>query len=843
MAFPLLDRLPPKDDVTADTLLDGFLDYASEIGLELYAAQEEAILEIFSGNHVILATPTGSGKSLVALAAHYRSLARGEVSFYTAPIKALVSEKFFDLCRVFGPDHVGMMTGDASVNTDAPIICCTAEILSHLSLRQGGRTDVAQVVMDEFHYYADRDRGVAWQVPLLTLPQCTFLLMSATLGDTSFFEEALTARDGRPTALVKSAERPVPLDYEYRSTPLHETIEELLESGRVPVYIVHFTQRGAAEQAQNLMSVDFLSKEEKRAIKDELAGFRFDSPEGKELKRFVHHGVGLHHAGLLPKYRRMVEKLAQKGYLKLICGTDTLGVGVNVPIRTVLLTQLYKYDGVSTRVLKVREFQQVAGRAGRRGYDTAGTVVAQAPEHAVENLSLERKAAGDPKKLRKLKRRKPPERGYAAYDEGTFRRLIEGEPERLASSFEVSHAMLLHMLERRGNGCLAIKDLIRGSHESKKQKRAHGRRAIAMFRSLLEAEVVEILGEPDDHGRYVQIHADLQKDFSLNHALSLYVVEALEVLDPADPDYAVDVLTFVEATLETPRVVVMKQVDKLKTTAVNKMKADRVEYDDRMAALEKIEAPQPKREVLWETFDAYRKHHPWVGDNVRPKSIARDMYEMAASFSVYVKEYGLARSEGVLLRYLTDAYKALVQTVPDAAKNDDVRDLEDWLGAVVRQVDSSLIDEWERMRHPEEAAAAEASGEVEEKSDDITTDARAFDLLIRNEAFRFVRHLALGQFDRAAAALDQPTGDRWTTERLEEALGPYFEEHEAIRLDQEARSKKNVLVTASPDGWSVDQVLLDPEDHRDYRARFFVDRERSRDEQRPVLRLDGLGAI
>jgi len=841
MGFPLFDRLPPKDAVSPDALLEGFLDYASEIGVELYPAQEEAILELFSGNNVILATPTGSGKSLVALAAHYRSLARGEVSFYTAPIKALVSEKFFDLCRAFGPDDVGMMTGDASVNTDAPIVCCTAEILAHLALRQGERADVAQVVMDEFHYYADRDRGVAWQVPLLALPHCSFLLMSATLGDTSFFEGELKEQTGRDTALVSSADRPVPLDYDYREMPLHETITELLESGRTPIYIVHFTQRGAAEQAQNLMSIDFLSKDEKHAIKAELAGFRFDSPEGKELKRFVHHGVGLHHAGLLPKYRRMVEKLAQKGHLKLICGTDTLGVGVNIPIRTVLLTRLYKYDGEKTRVLSVREFQQVAGRAGRRGFDTEGSVVAQAPEHVVENRSMERKASGDAKKLKKLKRKKAPDRGYAHYDQGTFDRLVSGTPETLSSSFSVSHAMLLHMLERRGDGCAAIKSLIRGSHESKKQKRAHGRKAIGMFRSLVAAEVVEMLDAPDENGRRVHIHADLQEDFSLNHALSLYLVEALGVLDPEDPDYPVDVLSFVEATLETPRVVILKQVDKLKTDAVNEMKARRVEYDERMAALELIEAAKPKKELLWETFDAYRKHHPWIGDNVRPKSIARDMYEKAASFSEYVKEYGLARSEGVLLRYLTDAYKSLVQNVPDTAKTDEVRDLQEWLGAVVRQVDSSLLDEWERLRHPEEidAVAPEPAAPAD---DDITRDHRAFGILIRNEVFRFVRCLALGQLGRGAEMLEQPSDDRWDAARLEEAMAPFYAEHDRLRIDQEARSKKNITIDRSDDGWRVDQVLLDPEDNRDYRVRFVLDQARCSEEQRPVLRLSSLGA-
>jgi superfamily II DNA/RNA helicase len=842
--YPLIRRLPGKDEATPDALLEGFLDYADERGLSLYPAQEEAILEIFSGNNVILATPTGSGKSLVALAACYRSLARREVAFYTAPIKALVSEKFFDMCRAFGPDDVGMMTGDASVNADAPIICCTAEILANLALREGVKADVAQVVMDEFHYYADRERGVAWQIPLLTLPQSSFLLMSATLGDTRFFEEELTKHTKRTTVLVKSDERPVPLDYEYRETPLHETISDLLEKRRAPVYIVHFTQRAAAEQAQSLMSIDFLSKEEKQAIKEELYGFRFDSPQGKELKRFVHHGVGLHHAGLLPKYRLMVEKLAQKGYLKLICGTDTLGVGVNVPIRTVLFTQLYKYDGEKTRVLSVRDFKQIAGRAGRRGFDELGTVVAQAPEHVIENKMMEAKAGGDAKKLRKLVRRKPPDRGYSHYEKSTFERLVAGEPERLVSSFDVSHALLLQMLEREGNGCAAIKQLVRDSHESPHMKRVHGRKAIALFRSLVGAEIVTMLREPDEDGRVVRVHADLQEDFSLNHALSLYVVSAVAELDREAPDYALDVLTIVEATLESPRAILLRQVDKLKGEAVAEMKAAGMEYEERMEELEKIEPPKPRKEFVYETFNAFAAKHPWVGENVRPKSIARDMYEMAATFNEYVKEYGLERVEGVLLRYLSDAYKALVQNVPETAKTDEVYDVSEWLGAVIKQVDSSLLEEWERLKDPEAVRQAVEEGvrRPAEAEREITSDERAFTVLLRNDLFRFVQHVARRRFEDACAMVERDgEGGEWTAERLAEAIAPFFDEHGSPRTDPAARAPKNTRIERAADAWIVEQTLLDPEEHAEWRAKLRVDLEKSRREQRPVLELLALG--
>lgn len=821
-------------DVDADALLMHFLEYVSSEGIELYPAQEEAVMELFVGNNVILNTPTGSGKSLVALASHFRSVALGERSFYTAPIKALVSEKFFDLCRILGAKRVGMMTGDATVNRDAPVVCCTAEILSNLALREGEHAEVDSVVMDEFHYYSDRDRGVAWQVPLLTLPQSKFLLMSATLGDTTVFEKTVTELTGVTTTLVKSTERPVPLDFEYAEQTLHNTVTDLLEDGRAPIYVVHFAQRAATEQAQSFMSIDFLSKEEKRVLKDELSGIRFDTPFGKELRKFLHHGIGVHHAGMLPRYRRLVERLAQQGLLRVICGTDTLGVGVNVPIRTVLFTKLCKYDGEKTKVLTVRDFKQIAGRAGRRGYDTMGSVVAQAPEHAIENKKLRAKAGDDPKKLRKLKMRQPPERGYAHWDADTFTRLQQSPPEPLGSRFTVSNAMILNLFEREDNGCLALRKLIRSSHEGPTAKRRHARQAIAMIRSLRDAGVVELSTEGP------RVHEDFQSDFSLNHALSLYVVEAVDVLDPDDAAYALDVLTLVEATLEDPMAVLYRQTDSLKSRALAEMKAEGMEYDERMEALEKIEYPKPNEEFLFATFDIFAGRHPWVGNDIlRPKSIARDMYELGMTFVEYVKEYGLQRSEGVLLRYLTDSYKALVQTVPESAKSDALYDLTDWLGLSVRYVDASLLDEWEQLQHPmAEVEAPEVA--VTDEPPDVTHDVRGFTTMVRNAMWRVVRALSFRQEDRAAETLAEYGDDTWGAERLQDAMAAYWSEYDAIDIGPDARSHAQIVLDRHADHWDFTQVLVDPRGDRGWRLVARVDLAKSREAGAPRLTLDRL---
>ncbi len=489
--WTLAQRVP--ETVDEDSLYETFTGWATERGLTLYPAQDEALLELVSGSHVVLSTPTGSGKSLVAVGAHFAALATGRRSVYTAPLKALVSEKFFALVEVFGAENVGMATGDASVNAGAPIVCCTAEVLANQALREGAGADVGLVVMDEFHFYGDPERGWAWQVPLVELPQAQFLLMSATLGDVTPFLADLERRTGVPAAEVTGVERPVPLTFEYCVEPLHEQLEELLATGRAPVYVVHFTQAAAIERAQALMSVNLCTREEKDAIADAIGAFRFRTGFGGTLSRLVRHGIGVHHAGMLPGYRRLVEQLAQQGLLKVVCGTDTLGVGINVPIRTVLLTGLAKYDGSRTRHLQAREFHQIAGRAGRAGYDTSGTVVVMAPEHDIENARRVKKAGDDPKKLKRVEKKKPAE-GTVNWGEPTFQRLLTAEPEPLQSRFRVTSGMLLNLVQRPGNAFAHARHLLLDNHEPRARQRAHVRRAIALFRSLEAAGVVERFG-------------------------------------------------------------------------------------------------------------------------------------------------------------------------------------------------------------------------------------------------------------------------------------------------------------------------------------------------------------
>jgi len=838
---PLAALLPPPGEtLAADAVLDRFVGWVAGTGLSLYPHQEEAILHLLEDEHLVLATPTGSGKSLVATFLHFQAMAGGKRSFYTCPIKALVNEKFFDLCRLFGPENVGMMTGDAAVNRDAPIVCCTAEILMNLSVREADpRVDA--VVMDEFHYYGDRERGVAWQVPLLVLERTRFLLMSATLGDTRDIEASLREVTGREVAAVREAARPVPLEHEYRETPLHETIEELVSAGKAPIYLVNFTQRAAAEQAQNLMSANFSSREEKARIAEALREARFDSPYGKDLQRFLRHGIGLHHAGLLPRYRLLVEKLAQGGLLKVVSGTDTLGMGINVPIRTVLFTQLCKFDGEKSAILSGRDFHQIAGRAGRKGFDERGFVVAQAPEHVIENKKLAEKAAAGKKVVKK----QPPQKGYVHWDRSTFERLREKQPEPLEGRFDPTFGLLVNLLQSEtsqiGGGYGRLVEMIGRSHGSDYVRSRHRRHAAQRFRTLRAAGLVEVRRIEGARGAYVRPTPGLQRDFSLFHTLALYLLDTLPNIPPERETWALDVLSMVESILENPDVVLWKQLDRARGLAVAEMKAKGMEYDARMAELEKVEYPKPNRDFVYATFNDFAARHPWVGqENIRPKSVAREMVEKFMTFADYVREYELQRSEGLLLRYLSETYKTLVQTVPESYRNDELLDVIAFLRGTVRGVDSSLIDEWERLRDPAYQAAAKADPRAALGPPPLWADPRAFAARLRNELHALLVALARKDWEAALAAL--APGADWTAARLEAEVAPYFDEHPRIDITPAARRPDHTFVKEiAPRRWEAVQRIVDEAGEVDWMIQCEVDLTGPHDPERPLLSLLRVG--
>ena len=808
LAYHLYDTNP---ELTEEEAFEAFTNWVADRGIELWPHPEEALMSLMVGDHVILGTPTGSGKSLVALGMHFMAMCFGETSYYTAPIKALVSEKFFNLVELLGRDNVGMITGDVHINTEAPVICCTEEILANQALREGPDALVHSVAMDEFHFFSDTDRGWAWQVPLLTLPKTQFLLMSATLGDVTQIADLLRRQTTRDVSNVTDAPRPVPLSYEYALTPLEGTVELALRKDEGPLYVVHFSQDAALTSAQNLASYGVATKEQREAVKEAMKGAQFSTAFGKTLKRLLGCGVGVHHAGMLPRYRLLVEKLAQQGLLPVICGTDTLGVGINVPIHTVVLTQLTKFDGRKMRRLRSREFHQIAGRAGRSGFDTEGVVIAEAPEHEIENHKAEVKAAGDPKKLKKIKKKRPPE-NFVNWNEDTFNKLIESVPEQLTPRMRITHSMVLAEVEQGGNARARVDQLIEDSLQPAEEKVKLHVRAAEVLQTLIDADVV--VHEVDENGEDVySVTMDLPEDFALDQPLSPFLLAALELLDPESPEYAFDLVSMVEATLEDPRQVLRAQERKARDAAMAEMKMDGVDYDERLERIADVTYPKPLEDLLDAAFSKYCDAVPWARDYcLRPKSVLRDMLESAADFKGYIQKLGIMRYEGILLRYLSEAFRGLDRTIPEDKRTEQLKDIIAWLGLIVRSVDSSLVDEWENAGAVLDAAPPDAAG-VEA----VVRDRRGLTVLVRNALFSRVRMAA----HRDAAGLGEADGDWGFGERAwMQALDEYYETHEEILLDADARSKAYLMFDEADEEelrvWHVRQIFHDEAGDNDF---------------------------
>lgn len=811
-------------NIDTDEIYERFFTWVEDVkGVEPWPHQEEAIMDLLAGDHVILNTPTGSGKSLVALGMHFAALCTGRRSYYTAPIKALVSEKFFDLVEVFGRENVGMITGDTHINADAPIICCTAEILANQALREGRHADVGCVAMDEFHYYGDPERGWAWQVPLLTLPDTQFLLMSATLGNVDAIADKLEDMTDTDVDIIADAPRPVPLTYEYTLDPLEKTVELAFGKGETPIYVVHFSQDAALETANALASTGVSSKEQRAAIAEAIKGTKFTTAFGKILQRLLRTGIGIHHAGMLPRYRRLVEQLAQQGLLPVICGTDTLGVGINVPIHSVVLTALTKFDGTKMRKLRAREFHQIAGRAGRMGFDTEGLVIAEAPEFEIENAKALAKAGNDPKKLKKVKRKKAPE-GFVTWNENTFDKLIDAAPETLVPHMKITHSMVLNEVEQGGDARYRIDRLIDDSAQTPEQKERLHARADEIFQTLFDTNVIET-EDRDDGDKDYFMTVDMPDDFALDQPLSPFLLAALELLDPESDTYALDVISMVEATLEDPKQVLRAQERQARDEAMIRMKEDGLDYDERMDRLQEITYPKPLEDMLQAAFDEYRHDVPWANDYwLSPKSVVRDMVETASDFTGYIARYNIARSEGTLLRYLSDAYRALARTVPQEKRDEQLDDIISWLRVVVRSIDSSLVDEWENAGTDTDTSEAAANLAAPGAKQAVVEDRRGLTVLVRNAMFRRVQLMDLDKPDELGA-LDKDWG--YGVHEWEDTLDDYYDEHEYVNIDAKARSGELFILDESKENsehsWKVRQIIDDSDGDHDWAITGTVD--------------------
>ncbi len=833
----LLDALPPPGSDPLDVVV-AFGDWAASGGRALYPHQEEAAVALAEGSHVVLATPTGSGKSLAALAGIALARNRGERAVWTAPIKALVAEKFFELAELLGPQEVGLAIGDASINRGAAVLVCTAEVLANQALQQGADLDVGFACLDEFHYYADADRGWAWQVPLLELRRCQFLLASATLGDVTPIVEDLRATTGRDVVEVTSVHRPTPLHHAYRTTPLAESVVAAVEQGLAPVYVVNTTQADAVERAQALTSLPLTTRAQREAIAAAVSGVRLNTGFGQTLGRLLRNGIGVHHAGMLPRYRRLVERLAGEGLLPVISGTDTLGVGINIPIRTVLLSALTKFDGSRVRTLRAREFHQLAGRAGRPGFDPDGHVWAQAPEHVIENDRALARAGDDPKARRKVRRVEPP-KGFMHWDDKTFERLVAAPPEPLSSRFRVTPDLVALVLARP-DGPTALKSLLARNHDTPQRRREHRRRALRIYRSLERAGVAERRRGPD--GRCIGVHmgslvagTDEREAVRMSSPLGPFAIEVIATFDREAPTYVIDVVSVIESVLDDPMAILIAQEKHARAAEMGRMKAEGVPYEERVELIQAVTWPKPLEELLAACMSAYAEHHPWLWERPSPKSILREMLETGETFAGFIHRYGLERSEGLLLRYLTDAWRALDRSLPLSAYTDQLEDVVDWLRGLLTATDASLVDEWERLsggvpaeHHRVHDAPAMPS---------VAGPPRAWRTAVRTAAFGWVELFALRRHDR----LGERTGA--AADAIAAAMVPYWERHGSMLTDADARSSACFVLDEEPGRWVVRQRFLDPEGDRDWGFTAAVDLDAAMEDGGPTLRLVSIGEV
>jgi uncharacterized protein DUF3516 len=530
----------------------------------------------------------------------------------------------------------------------------------------------------------------------------------------------------------------------------------------------------------------------------------------------------------------------------VISGTDTLGVGVNIPIRTVLFTKLAKFDGRKVGPLSVREFRQIAGRAGRKGFDERGSVVCQAPEHVIENKRMRARAQSGGKKKREVTRKPPP--GFVGWTEETFQKLRDRPPEPLLSRFRVTHGMLVLLLRHAEEqsdprrSWRGVAELVASSHEDERRKRRLLRDAAQLFRGLRAADVVRLERDPATGLQRVRVADDLQWDFSLHHALSLYLVEAISYIEARDEAFALELLSLVEAVLEDPRAILLRQVDRLKSDLMSRLKAEGVPYEERIARLDEVQHPAPSRAFIEQTFSYFAQKHPWVQrQDVRPKSIARELVEGYWDFDHYVRFYGLQRSEGLLLRYLGEVYGSLVQTVPAAAKTDAVHDVIAYLRAMLERVDSSLVAEWESLLHPDLAPSPQPTAPLR-RSYDLAADPRELRARVRAELHGLTRALAARDWQEAAHLVHQDPDDPWTAERFARELAPFRADYGEIVFTPRAR--ENQWTRLEPDGprrWRASQVLVDRDDDNLWHIAAVVDLGGERDPVGPLLRLTRIG--
>jgi superfamily II DNA/RNA helicase len=683
-------------------------------GLEPYPVQEQAIAAIFQGKSVLVTVPTGTGKTLMAKAALYRAFHRNERAIYTTPLRALTEEKYRELCADFGDGNVGFATGDYKVNREAPIQVEVAEILWNRIVAEKHVSPAELVVMDEGHYFNDPERGYVWEQSIIGLdPRTQLVVLSATVGHPEKFCQWANITRRVEMTLVDSRERKVPLVHEFREEMLIDTVKELAHAGDVPAIVFVFGREQCFEVARLLKSCRRFTTDEEKAAVDKLCDAALlPSGAARELRPLLGHGIGIHHAGILPRYKQLVEQLALERLIKFVVSTETIAAGINLPAKTVVFPSLRKFIKQQPRLVTAAEYHQMAGRAGRPQFDDKGLAITLAPEDIVSDIKKEMKQKGaDEAKVKKTvygrARNDAQRKGDIIWTPETHAELVRGEPAELRSKTKITAEQVLAI----GLPDLVVEPITEADRRMAEAEASLppsmrldivtvidnlllGDRDRKELRKTLDQLVANMraIGVLDEHGK--QVSGEMIRQLQGMDGLLIYYILFNHQLE------YVELRELVEYLIDhdiVQRLLDRKGEDEKRTWMRDKLRELRIDnphvtWDD-VEALWLKEHPRPltKIELIHQEFSA-KVPHPELHGGKKPKTVWAQLEDSGVDFLDFVDRHGLDHEEGNLFSYLVRVMN-FAGKLFEASQLTEFEDMGERVRKLLSRVDVRLVED------------------------------------------------------------------------------------------------------------------------------------------------------
>lgn len=689
-------------------------------GLEPYPVQEQALAHIFAGTSVLVTVPTGTGKTLMAKAALHAALGRGHRAIYTTPLRALTEEKYRELSADFGEHNVGFATGDYKVNRDAPIQVEVAEILWNRIVADKHVSPAEIVVMDEGHYFNDPERGYVWEQSIIGLdPRTQLVVLSATVGHPEKFCHWVELTRRVTMALVDSRERKVPLVHEFREEMIIDTVRELAFSGDVPAIVFVFGREQCFEVARLLKSCRrFTTDEEKAKVEAMCDEALLPSGASKELRPLLTHGIGIHHAGILPRYKQLVEQLALERLIKFVVSTETIAAGINLPARTVVFPALRKFVKQAPRLVTAAEYHQMAGRAGRPQFDDRGLAITLAPEQIVSDLKKElkdaaKRAAYDEAKVKKSvynrARSDAQRKGDIVWTPEVHAELVRGEPAELRSKTKITAEQVLAI----GLPDLTATKIATDSVEARmaaaeaslppsmrldivtviENLLLEDRERVVLQKTLAQlVDNLKAIGVIDEHGK--QISGQMIRDLQGMDGLFIYYVlfnHQLEYIELRELiEYLID-HDVIQRLLDRKGEDAKREWCRAKLRELREGNPH-ITWEDVEAEWDK-EHPRPptKVEVIHAELSA-KVPHPELHGGKKPKNVWATLEDSGMGFLEFVERHSLEHEEGNLFSYLVRVMN-FARKLGQASQLSEFEDMAERVQKLLARVDIRLIDD------------------------------------------------------------------------------------------------------------------------------------------------------